>query len=98
MTGSELEVPGAGNTFCKPQAEGTFSYTVTATDHDPLDPVLIIEPQLSLVYKQMTTAPDQQPPDGRPGTAPGDGSGGLMLVVGLVIGVIVGVVVGRKMD
>jgi hypothetical protein len=37
--------PGGGPLQCDPTTDGEFSYTVTATDYQDLDPVIIIEPR-----------------------------------------------------
>ncbi len=44
--GTTFTVPPGGPVQCDPTTDGAFSYTVTATDYQDLDPVIIIEPQM----------------------------------------------------
>lgn len=47
-TGTTFSVPPSGGPLqCDPTVDGAFSYTVTASGYQDLDPVIIIEPQMS---------------------------------------------------
>ena len=89
----KLEVPGADHQKCKPEAAGDYSYIVTATGYDPLDPVIIIKPDLA---SYLTSPPQSDLP-----TFPGAEFGAyalLALSAPLFLGVLGGIYIGRKMN
>jgi len=87
-----LEVPGNDKKKCNPEDSGDYAYIVTADEHLPLDPVIIIKPN----FEAFLTTPFQ--PD-QP-TFPGGEFGGyalLALSAPLFIGILAGMYIGRKM-
>jgi hypothetical protein len=47
IAGTEVPVPNTGpGITCNPSTHGDYAYSITADDHDDLDPVLIIEESL----------------------------------------------------
>ena len=84
VSGVNLPLPGTGApTDCIPTTHGSFAYTVTASNHQDLDPVLIIEPNVSnlLPGKPMFDAPTFNP---------------VILGITLLIGLVVGGLLGRR--
>ena len=49
-SGDTFQVPGTGNgkRDCKVTESGQFAYSIDAVSHKPLDPVIIIEPNVSI--------------------------------------------------
>lgn len=89
----KLKVPGDGSKKCAPDDAGDFSYVITAAGHDPLDPVIIIKPELSSFF----TAPQlpEQP------VFPGGGFSAVALLAmsaPLFVGMLGGIYIGRKMS
>lgn len=94
MTGLTLEVPGTGvPTVCTTDADGSFAYEIEAAPtHKPLDPVIIIDPFMSMKM------PMHDMPDGAGAEVGLLGGASLMAIAApLFFGGIIGMVVGKKL-
>lgn len=94
MSGLTLSVPGTGTPVtCTTDTEGDFAYEIEASpSHQPLDPVIIIDPSFSSQW-QISGMPDVPPP------APGlfGGASLLAMTAPLFLGGLVGIFFGRRM-
>lgn len=96
MNGTTLLVPGQGEpTECTTDAVGNFAYEiVAASGHEPLDPVIIIDPSISLMMPQY----QYDMPEGPPlGVGPLGGASLLAMAAPLILGGVIGVFLGRRM-
>lgn len=94
MTGTTLPVPGTGApAVCTTDAVGNFAYEiVAASGHEPLDPVIIIDPSIAS-YRLHSMPPGDMPgADGLFG-----GASLFMMVTPLLLGGLIGIFIGRSM-
>lgn len=91
-SGAVLTLAADSTTQCKPNYLGDFEYSVTATNHEPLDPVIIIEPQ----HHFFSVAP-VMPDVGPAGVGPFGGGAVFAMAASLFLGGLLGIFVGRRM-